>query len=167
MFISNTSDSTTTPCHWLLMVIMIANKPNPEFYFVMWPLRCFGASSTFYHSCGFNLSRVRSFTCHHHRLVPSPERAVSTWHLTFMRHPSDAETGRRQTTRVCAHWDGGEESTVFRDAGRARRGQDRGGDGGEGNTLMNIHDAWASSCAAYQLIKGLIWLWHKSLQYGQ
>lgn len=97
---------------------MIVNKPNPEFYFLASPL---------------NVSRVRSFTCHHHRLVSSPERAVSTWQLTFMRHSSDAETGSRQTTRVCAHWDGGEESTtVFRDAGRARRRRDRGGEGGEG-----------------------------------
>lgn len=37
-FISNTSDSTTNQCHWLLMIIMIVNKPNPEFYFLTSPL---------------------------------------------------------------------------------------------------------------------------------
>lgn len=72
--------------------------------------------------------RVRSFTCHRHRLVSSPEHALSA----SMRHPSDAETGSRQTHG----WNGGEMSTApaCRDARCARRGQDRGGDRSEEGT---------------------------------
>lgn len=107
---------------------------------------------------GCNLSHARSFTCHHQRLVSSPERAVSAWQLTSMCHPSrgrerKAETGSSQTARVLRT-----RRQRRKERSRRARGGDRTGaeTGPKKNTLMNIHHAWAPSCAAYQLIKGLI-----------
>lgn len=81
---------------------------------------------------GCNLSHVRSFTCHHHRLVSSPERAVSAWQLTSTCHPSrgrerKAETGSSQTARE----DSGEKersSLPGRQARAAETGPGRGQD---------------------------------------
>lgn len=154
------------------MVIITVNIQKNRSFISSRDLSCALASRSriarlaFDRCCGFNLPRVRSFTCHRHRLVSSAQRTLSA----SMRHQSDAETGSRQTHG----WNGGEMSRApaCRDAGCARRGHDRGGDRTEEGTgpgreqdqkkkkkcttLMNIHTAWASSCAAYQLIKGLI-----------
>lgn len=129
MFVSNTSDSTTSQCYWLYMIIMISKKNKPGVWFCHVTTSCaFSSRSPFTigvvwicRAC-VRLPATAVASC-----LP-PERAISTWRLTFTRHPSDAELGSRQTTRICAHWDAGEERAALRDAGRARQRQDRGGD---------------------------------------
>lgn len=88
MLFANAPDSSMTNwCHWLLMIIQWS---KPRVWFYHGTLCCHVHSSRTSPSAiaaDAILLHVRSFTCHDHRLVSSPERAVFAWRLAFMCHP--------------------------------------------------------------------------------